>query len=386
MSSPTATNTAQPLVDTDIPAGNAIIDSVDGDTVHLRPDLRDTQGHWFYWHVRVRQAAGRTLRFVFPNTACIGTRGPAVSFDAGATWRWLTNDIFPHADHFDVTLPGDAHDARLAMTIPYVPAHLDAFLATPPATLDAAAITRETLCTSNAGHDVPLLRIGNRDNPDARVLVTARHHACESMASFVLEGMLAAALADNALMQRVEIMFIPFVDYDGVVAGDQGKNRAPHDHNRDYAGESVHRETAAIRELVPSWSAGRLRVGFDLHCPWLRNNPTGEGQNEKVYQVGKQDPTHWAQQQRFGELLEANLTGPLPYRQSNDLPFGQDWNTGNNYGSFKSSTRWLAEQPGVELATTFEIPYANAQGAQVHIEPCRTLGRDILAALRAWVG
>ena len=382
MPNPAVTDTTQPLVDTDIPAGNAIIDAVEGDTITLRPDLRDTQGHWFYWHVRVRQAAGRTLRFVFPNNACIGTRGPAVSFDAGATWRWLTNDIFPHADHFDVTLPDDAHDVRLAMTIPYGPAQLDAFLAH----LDpAASITRETLCTSNAGHDVPLLRIGNRDNPDTRVLVTARHHACESMASFVLEGMLAAALADAALMQRVELMLIPFVDHDGVVAGDQGKNRAPHDHNRDYGGDSVHRETAAIRELIPQWSAGRLRVGIDLHCPWLRNNPAGEGHNEKVYQVGKQDPAQWAQQQRFGKLLEANLTGELPYQQSNDLPFGEDWNTGSNYGSFKSSTRWIAEQEGVELATTFEIPYANAQGVEVHIEPCRTLGRDILAALRAYL-
>ncbi len=380
MPNPAVSDTTQPLVDADIPAGNAIIDSVDGDTVHLRPDLRDRQGHWFYWQVRVRQAAGRTLRFVFPNNACIGTRGPAVSFDAGASWHWLT-DHFPHGSQFELTLPDHAHDARLAMAIPYVPAGLDAFLAT----LDAAAVIRETLCTSKAGHAVPLLRIGNRDNPDARVLVTARHHACESMASFVLEGILAAALADDALMQRTEIMFIPFVDHDGVVAGDQGKNRAPHDHNCDYAGTSVHRETAAIRRLIPHWSAGRLRLALDLHCPWLRNNPDGAGHNEKVYQVGKQDPTHWRRQQRLGQLLEANLTGPLPYTQANDLPYGQDWNSASNYGSYKSSTRWLAEQPGVDLATTFEIPYATAQGAEVHIDPCRRLGRDITAALRAYL-
>ncbi|MEX0887513.1 MAG: hypothetical protein WD009_13855 [Phycisphaeraceae bacterium] len=378
---PTAT---EPTVDTDIPAGNAVIEQVDGDTIHLRPDLRDTEGHWFYWHVRVRHAGGHTLRFQFPNNQCIGARGPAISIDAGRTWRWLT-DHFPHADHFDYAVPDAADDVRLCMTIPYGPEHLDAFLAT----RRASNLVRETLCTSHAGHAVPLLRAGNLSDPDTRILVTARHHACESMASFVLEGLLAAALADDELghwfQHHVELMCVPFVDHDGVMHGDQGKNRAPHDHNRDYAGDSIHAEVAAIRELVPRWSAGRLRVGLDLHCPYLRNNVHGHGQNEKVYQVGGKDPARWGEQQRFGGVLEQCAAGALPYAQANDLPFGQDWNTGANYGQFKSSTRWFAEQPGVRLTTTFEIPYANAQGVEVHIEPCRALGRDIAQALRSYL-
>ncbi|MCL4782377.1 MAG: hypothetical protein KJZ70_05020, partial [Bryobacterales bacterium] len=34
-------------VDADIPGGNILIESVTGDTIRVRQDLRDTQGQWF---------------------------------------------------------------------------------------------------------------------------------------------------------------------------------------------------------------------------------------------------------------------------------------------------------------------------------------------------
>ena len=51
-------------------------------------------------------------------------------------------------------------------------------------------------------------------------------------------------LADNEdgywFRRNVEVLAIPFMDKDGVEEGDQGKNRKPRDHNRDYIGQSVH--------------------------------------------------------------------------------------------------------------------------------------------------
>lgn len=48
-------------IDADFPGGNVVVDGVAGDVVRLHPDLRDTEGNWFYWCCRVRGAAGRTL-------------------------------------------------------------------------------------------------------------------------------------------------------------------------------------------------------------------------------------------------------------------------------------------------------------------------------------
>ena len=65
-----------------------------------------------------------------------------------------------------------------------------------------------------------------------KVLLTSRHHACESTGSYVLEGVIKA-LCENPI-EGYEFFVVPMTDFDGVCDGDQGKNRIPHDHNRDY--------------------------------------------------------------------------------------------------------------------------------------------------------
>lgn len=59
------------------------------------------------------------------------------------------------------------------------------------------------------------------------------------------------------------------MDKDGVEDGDQGKNRLPHDHNRDYTGESIYASVRASRDFVPHWSVGRLKFALDMHCPYI---------------------------------------------------------------------------------------------------------------------
>jgi hypothetical protein len=45
----------------DFPGGNIVVEEITGDIITLRPDLRDTEGHWFYWYFEVNGAQGRTL-------------------------------------------------------------------------------------------------------------------------------------------------------------------------------------------------------------------------------------------------------------------------------------------------------------------------------------
>jgi len=100
-------------IDANYPGGNIVVERIEGDTVYLRPDLRDTEGWWFYWSFRVSRvgdiaaskrqpevrapqtpskgggAAGDpepTLTFRFSGPNPIGVRGPAVSTDGGRTW------------------------------------------------------------------------------------------------------------------------------------------------------------------------------------------------------------------------------------------------------------------------------------------------------------
>jgi hypothetical protein len=369
-------------VDCDFPGGNIVVDGIDADVVRLRPDLRDTAGWWFYWYFRVRDAGDRTLRFEFTNGRPVGVRGPAVSRDGGRTWRWLGAS---HGDtrSFSYHFAPDDEEVRFAFTIAYLQADWERFLA---AHKDNRSLRPDVLCKSRHGRRVECLYVGTPDGePPHRVLLTARHHACESMASFALEGLLQTVLAGDTeegrwLAENVEFLVVPFVDKDGVEEGDQGKNRRPRDHNRDYSGESIYPETAALRDLVPKWSDGKLHVTMDLHCPWIRGK-----HNEEIYIVGSSDQRIWAEQQRLGNILESVRQGPLPYRAEDNLPFGTAWNQGNNYKQGTSFSRWTSQLPSVRLAASFELPYANARGAEVNPDSARAFGRDLACALSRYL-
>ena len=370
-------------IDADYPGGNVIVEKIEGDVVQMRPDLRDTNGWWFYFNFRVRGAAGRTLTFRFSGNNPIGVRGPAVSVNEGKSWSWLGAQAVNVAGRsFTYSFPADAGEVRFAFAIPYLERDLKEFL---DRHKDDKHLAVREHCKSKGGRSVERIHAGKLDGePRFRVLMTSRHHACESMGTCAMEGVLDAVLADSDdgrwFRENVELAAVPFMDKDGVEQGDQGKNRKPRDHNRDYAGTSVHAEVAAMREFAPEWSKGKLAGAFDLHCPWIRGP-----HNEVIYIVGSRHARVWEQQQAFGRLLEKVQSGPLAYKASDNLPFGKSWNTGANTGENKSFALWAAELEGVRLVASFEIPYANAGGQVVTAESARQFGRSLARAIRAYL-
>lgn len=359
-------------VDSRFPGGNIVFERLDGDTVYVHPDLRDTEGHWFYWSFRVRGAAGRTLAFRFTNGDVVGVRGPAISRDQGATWTWLGADA-SDPKGFRYAFGPSENEVRFAVSIPYQEADLRRFT-------QRHKLRFGTLTKSRKDRTVELLRIGRADAPH-RILLTARHHSCESTASYVLEGLLEAAIRDEWFAKNAEFFVVPFVDKDGVEDGDQGKNRRPRDHNRDYDGDSIHPETRAIREQVPAWARDRVRVALDLHCPTLRG-----AHNETIYFVGGEDQTIWAEVQRLAALLEREQRGPLKYVAAENVPFGTAWNTANNYRQGMSSSRWASKLPGIRIASSLEFSYSNANGGEVTAASARAFGGDLARALRLYLG
>jgi hypothetical protein len=358
------------------------VEGVDSDQVRLRQDLRNTAGWWFYWAFRVSGAAGRTLRFEFTDGDPLGVRGPAVSTDAGATWRWLGRE---RADVpiFSYAFPPDAGEVRFAYGIPYLQPDWERFLGRHR---DNPRLTPGTLCASRHGRPVESLVVEPRAGPPRRrVLLTARHHACEAMANFVLEGLLDAVLVAGTgktrwLAENVAFLVVPFVDKDGVEDGDQGKNRQPRDHGRDYLDASIHPETTALRRMAPAWADGQLAAFLDLHCPWIHG-----GRNERIFIVGSPDAHIWREQQRFGAILESLRRGPLPYRAQDNLPFGQEWNVAVSPTEGLPPPQWAAETLHAPLAMTVEFPYANAGGAEVLPEGARAFGADLARTLDRWL-
>lgn len=354
-------------VDAALPGGNIIVDKIDGDVISVHQDLRDTAGDWFYWMFRVRGAQGKTLTFQFTKGNVIGVLGPAMSTDGGTTWTWLGKDSV-QGSSFRCAFAADAADVRFCVSIPYLEADLKRFLA------KHDAVRVETLCETKKGRKVERLRVGTGP---LKLLFTARHHACEMIASYVLEGILEVALTEPWYRDMADIVAIPFVDKDGVEDGDQGKNRKPRDHNRDYSGESLYESTKALRDFAPGWTEGRLKFAMDLHCPTLRGN-----HNETIYFVGSEVEENDARIRKLSELLESTQTGPLKYSAKDFVPFGTAWNTAANFKQGTNMARWAQGLPGKPTTTTLEVSYANANGTTVTADSARALGRDLARAIR----
>jgi hypothetical protein len=361
-------------LDADFPGGNIVLEKIEGDTVSLHQDLRDTTD-WFYWSFRVRGAAGRTLEFRFTRGDVLGERGPAVSTDGGKTWDWLGRETVRGAS-FRYTFPASAPEVRLAFCIPYLEQNLREFLGRQ---ISNPHLKTGTLCRSRKGRNVELLHAGRLDGKcEHRVLLTCRHHACETMASYALEGLLGAVLADTHegrwFRDHVELLAVPFMDKDGVEDGDQGKRRRPHDHWEDYAGVSRYPEVEALRKLVPAWSGGQLHVALDLHCPARRDRT--------LYFAGPRRQELAQHLARFSAALESLPGSPLAYRAAGNMAFDTGWNTAAYYGPRKSFALWAEEIREVRLVATLEIPYADVDGKAVTPDTARAFGKQLASPLR----
>ena len=180
-----------PHIDCCFPGGNILVERIDGDDVWVRQDLRDTQGDWFYWCFRVRSAQRRTITFHFTGSDVIGVRGPGVSLDNGVSWQWLGQDAVD-AKSFTHVFSKQDNDVRFSFGMPYQESHMQAFL---DSCQGHPALSVDSLCRTRAGRSVERLHLGcTSAEPDHRVLLTCRHHCCEMMASYALEGIIAYTL------------------------------------------------------------------------------------------------------------------------------------------------------------------------------------------------
>lgn len=360
----------------DFPAGNIIVDKIKNDTIWFRPDLRDTKGEWFYWCFAVNDAKGKNLTFILTRPNCLTAKGPAFSQDKGISWEWLNQEqswdnIFSF--HF-----ADNDEIRFSMGMPYTAQNFKSFISP---FLKSEHVKLDTLCLSADGRSVDRLMIQSPDKPAKyKVLITARHHACEMMANYEMEGMIKAVTDDDWLKNNVSFCFIPFVDIDGVENGDQGKNRIPRDHNRDYSDTSIYASTAALRNWIPEWSEKKLILAMDLHCPWIK----GEN-NENIYIVGSADKTVAEQQEKFASILKNANTGELQITKRILLPFGTDWNSNANFADGISIMKWISGMDGLRLPLSIEFPYSCNEGQTITQKNASSFGKDLAKAIKMYL-
>lgn len=197
------------------------------------------------------------------------------------------------------------------------------------------------------------------------------HHACESTGSYVIEGVLRE-FAQNPVYDA-KVLCVPFVDYDGVVDGDQGKARKPHDHNRDYGSDdSIYPETAAIKKYV---NENGCNYAFDFHSPWHKG-----GENDNIFivrnSIEKLDRT-----ERFAKILEKQITPhSMKYSAENvHLPM-----TGWNQPGFSFAFNMM-QCLECEIAHSLECAYFGTDDNKISPEKLTELGRCYAKAIKEYM-
>ncbi|MFV0268710.1 MAG: M14 family zinc carboxypeptidase [Draconibacterium sp.] len=220
-------------ITSDFPGGNIVVNKISGDSVWLKPDLSFTKGEWFYWYFKISGISEKNITFTFDQNNVFSKYGPAFSLNNDFTWKWYGENRIAN-NGFSFSFSEQDTIAFFSVAFPYTEKNLNEFLGN---LKNRELLKTDTLCFSPKNRVIEKITIpATSEEPKHKVLITVRHHACEMMASYVLEGIIESLLNNKnlqSLREGTEFLIIPFMDKDGVENGEQGKNRVPRDHNRD---------------------------------------------------------------------------------------------------------------------------------------------------------
>ena len=313
--------------------GNIRVISQTDEKIVIDQDCHNGDPAYFYWAFKViREASDRPgrVRFEFPGTALkMGDFGAAKSFDL-VNWEWTGTT---ENNGFSYDFSSSDRELYFAFCFVYTPTRLEKFLA-------ESGITPKVFTKSRKGRDVPCFTLGDGEK---LVVFTSRHHACESTGTFVMEGIAKACLKNP--LPGYRFLFVPFVDLDGVIDGDAGKNRLPFDHNRDYRDEAaIFPETAKLKEIAKS----RPTAAFDLHAPWIKGR-----EHDTVYFLRGPENKYMAGVSERLKTLTAADHDCFTYTGEWDFPYGVEWNESDKPNMMNYFLRYSP----INFAFTVEMSY-----------------------------
>ncbi len=342
------------IIHADFECGNIRFLKQEENDIYLTNEMRGTvRDKAYYWTFCVEGAAGKTLNFRLDHE-WVGPYGAAISHDL-VNWSWTESSIDSAA--FSYTFGADEDKVYFAHDLLYTPSRLNMLM-------KELGIKPYTVCKSLKGREVPAFKIGSgRKN----IILSSRHHACESPGSWVLEGMIREYVANP--IEDTSVFVVPMVDFDGVTEGEQGKDRDPHDHNRDYIVDNVYPEVSAIIDYAKDKD---ISYAIDFHAPSHRI-----GRSNRVYVVRK-FPELEARFDRFSKLFEARLGGDaMTYDMKYDVYPNVSWNKDTT----PTFSTYFNLRPDCKLALTLEVTHYGTDDNKVSAERLINTGRAFCRAL-----
>lgn len=229
--------------------------------------------------------------------------------------------------------------------------------------------------------DLTLVKVGNGDSKKRSIWITARQHPGETMAEWLVEGLLNSLLdEDNAtaklLLEKANFYIVPNMNPDGSVRGHLRTNAVGTNLNREWANPSLEKSPEVFHVINKMQETG-VDLFYDVH---------GDEALPYVFLAGSQGTPSYNDRlahlrDKFSEVLKlASADFQSEFGYDIDAP---------GTANMTIATHWVAERFDC-LANTLEMPFkenANLPFEDTGWSPERSikLGEASLVAMLAVV-
>lgn len=229
--------------------------------------------------------------------------------------------------------------------------------------------------------DLTLVKVGNGDSKKRSIWITARQHPGETMAEWLVEGLLNSLLdEDNAtaklLLEKANFYIVPNMNPDGSVRGHLRTNAVGTNLNREWANPSIEKSPEVFHVINKMEETG-VDLFYDVH---------GDEALPYVFLAGSQGTASYNDRlahlrDKFSEVLKlASADFQSEFGYDIDAP---------GTANMTIATHWVAERFDC-LANTLEMPFkenANLPFEDTGWSPERSikLGEASLVAMLAVV-
>ncbi len=271
--------------------------------------------------------------------------------------------------------PGPCDTVQAAFCYPYGPDDLKA-------TLDELGDAWQTtvIGLTGQGRELERLRLGGDvAGPRPGLYLTARQHCGETPGGLAIDGLLRFLAGDAPEAARFREEFdcwiVPFVDLDGTVNGDYGKDSQPWDFNRAWEVLAMRPEVHAVqRDLRRFADRTGPHLALDLHAPG-HSTPdvfTHMPRDGQPYEQALSVQSFVDRMQdQFPELEPGSMAMPTRYASR--------WN------EMCMISSWVWDYVDHMTCCYIEISYQSLAGKPLDIAGYAQIGGRIALASMAWL-
>ncbi|PNK59679.1 M14-type cytosolic carboxypeptidase [Psychrobacter sp. FDAARGOS_221] len=245
-------------------------------------------------------------------------------------------------------------------------------------------VTLEHLGDTLDKRDLTLVKISSdndSDNKKRNIWITARQHPGESMAEWLIEGLLYSLLdGDNAtgkrLLEKANFYIVPNMNPDGSVRGHLRTNAAGTNLNREWSNPSLEK-SPEVYHVIKKMEQTGVDLFYDVH---------GDEALPYVFLAGSQGTPSY--NQRLADLREKFSAALLLASADFQTEYGYEIDAPGE-ANMTLATNWVAEHFDC-LANTLEMPFkdnVNLPDADTGWSPERSIkfGEASLVAMLAVV-